>query len=62
MAKIIHSKNRSRKKNGGKDVKVFYKLINNAMCGKTLENLRKCWYKNGKQQKNIWNWHKNQAS
>ena len=42
MAKIIHSKNRSRKKNGGKDVKVFYKLINNAMCGKTLENLRKC--------------------
>ena len=43
MAKIIcrtqHTKkNRSRKKNGDKDKKAFYNLMNNVECGKTMEN------------------------
>ena len=39
MSNLIHQKNRSRKKNGEKDRKVLYKLMNNDVLGKTMEKL-----------------------
>ena len=54
-------KNRSRK-NNGKDGKALHKLINNAIYGKAIENLRnRINVKLGSNEKDIWNVNQNQA-
>ena len=40
MSNLTDKKKKKAEKNGGKDGKALYKLMNNAVCPKTRENLR----------------------